>query len=422
MKVLISTAGSHGDVLPFVALGREFARRGYEVVLYANPSFEPLVTQAGLTLVPLGSVAAYESLFAGTAADAPRREFVRVAQHLASLWGDCHRAMARDVVPGQTIAVGSSLMFAHRLLRETHGVPCATVHLSPSVFRSNERPARLLPNWIRADTSQFAKRLAWWALDKTFYDPAFTRPLNRQRAQLGLRPVQRVFRSWLHEAECVLGLFPEWFADRPADWPAQVELTGFPLYDHGAFAPLSPSLADFITAGPAPVAFSAGTATASAHAFFRASVAACRLAGLRGILLSHFAAQVPSALPPGVVHVAYAPFAALLPRLAAFVHHGGIGSTAQALRAGVPQLIRPTAYDQFDNAARAVRLGAAVEILDKDYRPDNVAAALRRLTTDARVRRRCEAVAARLHDDSAVADSCDLIVRRLCPAPRLNPA
>lgn len=413
MKILISTAGSHGDVLPFIALGREFVARGHEVILYANPYFRSHVIDAGLTFVPISTIDEYESLFGQSSARDPRKAFAQVAKHFAAICGGCYKAMKADSVPGQTIAIGGSLMFAPRLLQEIDGIPCATVHLAPSVFRSNERPPRLVPNWIQASTPTLRKHLAWWTLDSFFYEPNFTKPLNRLRAELGLAPVERIFRSWLHEADCVVGLFPDWFADRPADWPANAELTSFPLYDHGALAPLADSLSAFIAAGPPPVAFSAGTATSQAHDFFADSTEACRIAGLRGILLSHFPEQIPATLPDGIIHVPYAPFGSLLAKLAAFVHHGGIGSTSQALRAGVPQLIRPVAYDQFDNAARAVRLGVARELLPRDYRPARVAAVLHELVADAAVRANCTEVAARLTSDGAVSLTCERILQRL---------
>lgn len=414
MKILISTAGSHGDVLPFIALGREFARRGHTVTLYANPAFQGHIHDAGLGFVPVSTLAEYQAL--GQQPDNnPMIAFERVARHFAALWGACYRAMQADVVPGQTLLIGNSLMFAHRLLRETDGIPCATVHLAPSVFRSNERPARLIPDWIEPKTPELFKNLAWWMLDKGFYDRHLTQPLNALRAELGLPPVKRIFRSWLHEADCVVGMFPEWFGNRVSDWPIDVELTGFPLYDHGEVSPLPDSLATFIAAGPPPVAFSAGTATAKAYRFFESSVAACQLAGVRGILLSHVADQVPANLPATIMHVPYAPFGALLPKLAAFVHHGGIGSTAQALRAGVPQLIRPTAYDQFDNAARAVRLGTGIEVLERRYRPEHVASVLHQLIGDTAWRARCAAIAGKLQNNQAIQRTCDHILRRLEP-------
>lgn len=254
-------------------------------------------------------------------------------------------------------------------------------------------------------------------MDKVFYDPYFTKPLNKLRTQLGLSPVDHVFRSWLHEADCVVGLFPGWFAERPSDWPPEVLLTDFPLYDHGALDPLSDSLQAFIDAGPRPVAFSAGTATSKANDFFAQSVEACQISGVRGILLSHFPQQVPANLPDNIIHVPYAPFSSLLPKLAAFVHHGGIGSTSQALRAGVPQLIRPVAYDQFDNSARAVSLGVARELLPTDYQPVKVATALREIIADMSTRANLARVAEKLTDGGAVARTCELMLQRLVPEP-----
>ena len=79
---------------------------------------------------------------------------------------------------------------------------------------------------------------------------------------------------------------------------------------------------------------------------------------MRGILLTKYAAQVPDPLPPNVIRVGFAPFRKLFPRCAAVVHHGGIGTVAKALAAGVPQLVLPGAFDQTDNATRVKRLGA----------------------------------------------------------------
>jgi UDP:flavonoid glycosyltransferase YjiC (YdhE family) len=413
MRVLIATAGSHGDVLPFVALGREFAARGHEVILYANPFFRSYTADSAIRFVPVSTLEKYSSLFGELSDSDPSRAFKRVALEYAEIGPECYRAMKGDVIPGNTIAVGNSLLFSARLLSETSGVPCATVHLAPSVFRSNASPPRLVPNWITSNTPSLLKRTAWWMLDKAFYDRNFTVPLNKYRAELGLPGVDRIFRSWIHEADCVVGLFPDWFGEPQSDWPGHVILADFPFYDHGNQVPVSQQLEEFITDGEAPVAFSAGTATATAHEFFKSSVAASEAAGLRAILLTQFRQQVPASLPKGVIHVDYAPFGALLPKLAAFVHHGGIGSTSQALRAGIPQLIRPVAYDQFDNSARAVRLGVAEEVLPRRYVPHVVAGALKKLTTDSSLQQRCRQVATRFADCNAIATACDSILSRL---------
>jgi rhamnosyltransferase subunit B len=412
MRILIAAAGSHGDVLPFIALAREFQARGHEVILYANPFFAQYAADAGIRFVPISTIEEYTSTLGDLTEGNPRKAFKRVARHFAEICGQYYTAMKADIQAGNTITIGHSILFATRLLRETSGIPCATVHLAPSVFRSNHSPARAVPHWITAASPTFVKRMAWWSMDKFFFDPNFTVPLNRLRAELGLPATERIFRSWIHEADCVLGLFPDWFAAPQADWAKYVVLTGFPLYDHKDSLPLSQELEEFISAGPPPVAFSAGTATATAGAFFKTSVEACRVAGIRGILLSHFPEQIPRTLPPDVMHVEYAPFSRMLPKLAAFVHHGGIGTTSQALRAGIPQLIRPVAYDQFDNADRAVRLGVAREILPNRYTKRVVADTLKQLIADTSLRQRCQQIAMRFEGNNAVATACDAILKR----------
>lgn len=416
IRVLIATAGSHGDVLPFVALGQALAARGHEILLFANPHFRRMVEQAGLRLVGIGSQEDYHALFRATAAASSKGAFELVAQELASLGPVYYQAMKAELRPGRTICIGNSLLFAARLLRETDQVPCATVHLAPSVFQSDLAPARLAARWIKANSPAMLKRLAWWSLDRFFYAPHFATPLNRWRAELGLAPQRQIFRTWIHQADLLLALFPDWFAAPQLDWPTGVALTGFPLCDHGEHAPMSAALEAFLAAGPAPVAFSPGTASAGNQAFFQTSIEACRLAGVRGVLLSHFPGQVSGELPPELIQVDYAPFGALLPRLAAFVHHGGIGSTAQALRAGVPQLICPAAYDQFDNAQRACRLGVAIELLPKHYKAKVVAVTLSRLIVDADMRTKCRQAAQRLASERpGITRACEQIESRLMP-------
>ena len=113
-------------------------------------------------------------------------------------------------------------------------------------------------------------------------------------------------------------------------------------------------------AGEPPIVFTPGSAMYHGQDFFRASVEACKQLNRRGILLTRHAEQIPADLPATIRHFSYAPFSLLLPRAAALVHHGGIGTSAQAMAAGCRQLITPFAHDQFDNADRLRRLGEGI--------------------------------------------------------------
>src|SRR4029078_11194284 len=128
----------------------------------------------------------------------------------------------------------------------------------------------------------------------------------------------------------------------------------------------------------------------------------------RGLLLTRHKDQLPKQLPPNVRHESYAPFGRLLPRCAALVHHGGIGTTSQALRAGVPQLIMPMSHDQFDNAVRVRRLGVGGEVKRRKYRAELVANELARLVDSPQTTAACRKIQKQFTDD-ALATTCELV-------------
>lgn len=406
MKILLAAAGSLGDTLPFIALGLALQQRGHQVHLFAAETYASHA--AGLPFTPVASVAETDALLRDPRVTDPRGGMGLIGQAFADGLPRAYEAMKAEVVPGQTVAVGSTLAFATRLLKDALGVPVATVHLSPAVFRSVHQPPRLGPHDVLGHLPASLQRATWWLADRLVLDRLFTRPFNAYRHQLGLAPVDRMFGAWLHRVDVTLGMFPPWFAPPQPDWPAGLICTGFPLYDSSDAHPLTPELEAFLSAGEPPMGFTSGTANATSHGFFAASAAACELSGRRGLLITKAADQLPARLPPGVLHVPYAPFSQLLPRLSAFVHHGGIGTTSQALRAGVPQLVRPMAYDQFDNAQHVQRLGVGEQLLPVRYAADAVARALERLTTDRAVNTRCGAVAALCSaDGNAISVACD---------------
>jgi rhamnosyltransferase subunit B len=141
--------------------------------------------------------------------------------------------------------------------------------------------------------------------------------------------------------------------------------------------------------------FTPGSAMMHGQNFFAAGVEACRILGRRGILLTRHSEHVPGNLPDGVIHAPYAPFSQLLPRSAALVHHGGIGSTAQAMACGVPQLMMPMGFDQPDNARRIRRLGVGDALAPKKFKGRAVAGVLGRLIGSAGVAESCKRVAER---------------------------
>ncbi|HTL30525.1 MAG TPA: nucleotide disphospho-sugar-binding domain-containing protein, partial [Tepidisphaeraceae bacterium] len=256
--------------------------------------------------------------------------------------------------------------------------PLASVHLAPSIFRSVEDPPAIAGGPPRI-APKFIHRFVNWFGDHFVVDPSIGPRLNELRKELGLAPVKGIFRDYWHSPDCVIGMFPDWYAHSQRDWPKQTILTGFPLFDESGLNDLSPGVLDFLRAGEPPVVFTPGSAMWQGKHFFRASIEACRRIHRRGILLTRHAEQIPKNLPDGIIHVPYAPFSQLLPHAAALVHHGGVGTSAQAMRAGVRQLVTPMAHDQFDNAARMKRLGVARVLPYRKYTARHATRELRKL-------------------------------------------
>jgi UDP:flavonoid glycosyltransferase YjiC (YdhE family) len=225
--------------------------------------------------------------------------------------------------------------------------------------------------------------------------------------------VKNIFRDYWHSPDCVIGMFPDWYAHSQSDWPAQTKLTGFPLFDETGLNDMPPELSQFLRDGDPPVVFTPGSAMWQGKHFFRASVDACRRIHRRGILLTRHAGQIPKNLPAGVIHIPYAPFSQLLPHVAALVHHGGIGTSAQAMRAGVRQLVIPMAHDQFDNAARLKRLGIARVLPYKNYSARKAARELRKLISR-EYGIRCHWVREWFRNERPLDDTCK-VIEQLAP-------
>jgi UDP:flavonoid glycosyltransferase YjiC (YdhE family) len=143
--------------------------------------------------------------------------------------------------------------------------------------------------------------------------------------------------------------------------------------------------------------------------FFLASVDACRILGRRGVLLSRHGDHIPANLPPNIIHVDYAPFSELLPRIAAIVHHGGIGTTSQGLKAGIPQLVMAMSHDQPDNVNRLRRLGVGEAIAPEAYHGPSIAKVLTKLLNSAEVDANCRSVASRFTNGDPFSRTCELI-------------
>lgn len=419
-RVLLHCVGSAGDVLPFIAIGRHLIDLGVDVTLATSAYFEPQARAAGVPLCALGAPEDYRAALADPLLWDPARGISRLWARVLHAAPRALEALVPWTDDPDCLLVGSTLALAVRIAAERGHPRTASVHLSPlCLLSAHDFPCLPGAGWVRSlplAARHGALGVMTWQLDR-MVAPG----LNALRAQYGLAPLRDVHRHWLHSPHAVIAAFPEWFATAQPDWPAHGEQFEFALPWSGDAAPdvqeLSPELETFLAAGPAPVVFTAGTGMAQPERFLARAVDAVRRAGCRGLLVSALADAFPAGLPASMMAIRHASFARLLPRCAAIVHHGGIGTVACALAAGIPQLIAPFAYDQFDNAARIDRMGAGRRVSARSA--GDWAAALRAVSGDCTERTQAHRLAQQM---ASAPDGARRIAERLCtlaaPTPR----
>ena len=410
MHFLITALGSYGDVYPFVGLGAALRARGHEVAVITNPYFQDVVEGARLDFLAIGKREDYQRLTEIPHMWHPILGPIQVMRKVTvKILRELYSILEANYRPAETVLVAHMLDMSSRVFQEKHGAPLASVQLAPLMLRSFEQSSRYgtllmgdrVPRWLR--------RTQFWMADRLVIDRIIGPELNTLRGDLGLGRVKFIMREWWFSPQLVLGLFPEWYASPQPDWPPSVRVTGFPLWDETTPGGLSPEVEEFLAEGGRPIVFTPGSAMSQGEPFFQAAVEACEELGRRGILLTKYPGQLPQSLPGSVRYFDYLPFSLLLPRVAALVHHGGIGTCAQGLAAGVPQLLMPMAYDQPDNAARLERLGVARALSKRKFRGPNVAHVLGELVEDPEVQTNCRRLAGQCDGRVFLERACELL-------------
>ncbi|WP_169972731.1 glycosyltransferase [Tautonia rosea] len=386
-RVVLVTFGSLGDLHPYIALGLELKRRGHCPVIATSEHWRSKVEAEGLPFAPVRPDAPDPDemkAFLARLFDSRQGAKVVISElmmpALRESFEDTRRASE-----GADLLVAHPLTFSVRLISELDGIPWASSVLAPLSFLSSLDPPVLpIMSWL--------ERLRW--LGPRFHRALFhlgrlqtidwVKPWHAFRAELGLPPTEEnpVFEGQ-HAPDLVLAMFSEQLARSQADWPPQSVVTGFCLFDRHEREEATPEEVErFLDAGPPPVVFTLGSSAVwSPGQFYAESLEAIRRVGTRAILLigPEGANALPESLPDGVAAFGYAPYSKLFPRCAAIVHQGGVGTTAQAMRAGRPMIVVPFGFDQQDNAARVQRLGIARVIPKERYTAGRVTEALRQL-------------------------------------------
>ncbi len=434
-RIVLNTFGSLGDLHPYLAIAIGLRRRGLDVVVATSEVYRDKVLAEGVEFAPvrpdvgelLHRPELIEKLWDGrTGSEFLIREYIlpRLEESYEDLLGACRGA---DLLLTHVAGYGGPIV------AEALKIPWISLALQPMVFFSAHDPPvipgaawlrhfyRWGPSVFRALMAGGRSRLNSWA-----------EPIVRLRTRLGL-PGSKAnpLLGGQFSPAGTLALFSRHFAGPQTDWPPNSRQTGFVFYDRQGRIPRASEEAGdfgseierFLAAGPPPVLFTLGSsAVTHPGTFFRESMAAAEASGARAVLLTGPLERnvLPQPIPASIFVANYLPYSEIMPRVAAVVHQGGIGTTAQALRSGRPSLVVPWAHDQPDNAARLVKLGVARTMARDRYTARRVAGELSRLFKDNEYRRRAGEIGQKIASEDGLTAAVDAVVEIVSKARGLT--
>ena len=417
MRIVLSNIGTFGDINPLIALALELKRRGHTPVMALPAVYQPKILPLGLAFHPLRpDIDPTNTLLVEMVYDVNKGTETGLRKFLFPVLRETYA----DLLDAATKPVRADLMllgelnYAGPIVAEVTGIPWASYVLAPFSFFSAFDPPVLppYPRLAKADKvvpgmGRGIRRLARFVTRK------WPEPIYELRRELGLPMGPNPIFDAKHSPHLVLALFSRALGVEQKDWPPNVRITGFCFYDSDAGnAALPAHLEKFLAAGEPPVVFTLGSAAVlAAGDFYEHSARAAMRLGVRAVLLIGMDPRnrPQVALPDSICLAEYAPYSALFPRTALIVHQGGVGTTAQCLRAGRPMLIMPYSHDQPDNARRMKRLGVARVIQRASYKPWRVARAVRSMLTKPTYGRAARTAADALAREDGVKNACDAL-------------
>jgi len=412
-RIILTTFGSYGDVHPYMALAMELQSRGHQPVIATSELYREKMETAGFDFVPvrpnLPPPEDQDPELIERVMHPMKGSVVLLNEMLFPFLRDAYDDLLH-AVKGADLLLTHPITFAGPLVAQKTGIPWVSSVLAPASFMSAYDPP-VPPFW------QWMKHIGWFGprAVAAFFSQAKKAyrcgVYNKFRDELGLPDRGNPVFEGQHSPTLVLAMFSKLFGQPQPDWPRQARATGFAFYDGKKELAMPTELLEFLEAGSPPIVFTLGSSAVwVARDFFQESIAATKMLGRRAVLLiGDDRNRLAEKLPPEILAVDYAPFEALLPSAGAMVHHGGVGTTSQGLRAGIPTLIVPFAFDQPDNAAHAARLGTSRTLARAKYTSTRIAKELRRLLDEPSYAEKAQAVGEQLRAEHGAAVACDLM-------------
>lgn len=371
MRALLVGVGTRGDVQPVLALALELKKLGHSTRLCISPNFVGWAQSLGLEAIPLGVEMRMPAQKSGAAPVLTPEELRRLRETLPDLIADQFETLGAAVHGCDVILGANAHQYAAPSIAEHAGIASVTAVYAPVALPSPELAPPPAPGQTPGVATPESIEEGWRNTAQAWNERALER-INRNRARLGLRPIEDVLDYVLTPHT--------WLAADAALAPIPVT-RGREIFQTGAWVlpdrtPLPSDIEAFLAAGERPLFVGFGSMPA-AGVVTGPLIGAARALGRRVIVSKGWSGLELIDAGSDCLLIGDVSYDLLFPRVAAVVHHGGAGTTAAAARAGVPQLITPMFSDQFYWGRRITELGLGATALHASLTEESLIRALR---------------------------------------------
>ncbi|WP_288886605.1 glycosyltransferase [uncultured Eubacterium sp.] len=368
-NVVIVTHWLDGDVIPFIRIGKELKKRKHDVTLITHCHFEDAARKAGIDFVPWDSPKEYNQLVEmmkdNKTSDPKKKDYSFEGSMFRQKFENNNiRLREYNIVKNACKSPDTVLLCKNRssiaayLVAEKYKLPLATVFMNPF-----EVSSMLMYEQMEGKND----------LDR----------LNTLRNTVGLNKVES-WLQWESSAKMSVALWPKWYNNVNKEWPSDVETVGFPL-ERGKEAykrEIPEDYANWLEDNPNPIVITGGTTKCIKEDFYKSSIEACGELGQPTVVLTKYKEFLPKNIPSNVVCYDYLPLDSIMSKAGLLIHHGGMGTLAGALTAGVPQLILPCYVDRPYNAEIIKKLGVGDYLYPVNWKADKMAPMIKGLQKD----------------------------------------
>lgn len=414
-EIIISTIGTKGDIYPLAGIAMALLSRDLKVVFLSNPKFKDYIENCQIPFEPIGTLEQYEEFHFNKEIWNPHKDTTMLGfdNYFLPATLDAYKYVeARHKQGANMMVLTLGVTNGARIAADKYSIPNGIIALSPNKFFSIYSPPAPLC-WIYP---KILPELLAPVFYKTIYllwnSKIGSKYLKKLHVHIKVKSKLYPHSYNYDKENLLIGFFPEWFGMRARDWPKKIKLVGFSLHDE-INQKSRTQIDSFIAKKGPPIVFTTGTGVHDTSDIFREGRRICETLNMPGIFVG---GQLGKELLNGAElcqHVNYVDFEYTLPKCQAIIHHGGIGTTAQAIRAGIPQLIRPLAFDQPDNANRIHKLGLGTFIFPEHFNAETAAPILKAMIDYAPHNKNLAMYSADLKRSNAIEKACDLIEEKL---------